>query len=402
MFAAPYRQVLALAGVRRLMLVAVLARIPAAAGGIVLTLHVLWDLDRGYAAAGVVAATVTIGTAIGAPLLGRMVDTLGARPVLAVTTAAEALFWFLAPSASYRSLLVLAAITSVFRLPVFSLIRQSLAALVPTSQRRGGYALDSMSVELSYLAGPALAVLAATQYTPRVTMFMLGTAIVGAGTALIMLNPVVRAEEPATKVPTSRRFGTALYSQLAIAAATAIVLSGTDVALVAALRAKGQTDWAGVVFGCWSCSSLIGGFIYGTARRPPSPAALVGLLGIATIPIGFAEGWPWLGLAILPAGLFCAPALASCADAVSQLAPPSASGEIMGWHGAAMTAGMSLGAPLTGAVIDATNALAGFATVGTIGALVSLGLLVISRVPFHQQRQGALGPARETQCDSTR
>jgi predicted MFS family arabinose efflux permease len=377
------------------MVVAVFARVPVTAGGIILTLHVLWDLNRGYAAAGVVAAAVTVGTAVGAPLLGRLIDTIGARPVLALTTVAEALFWFLAPSAGYQSLLVLTAATSLFRLPVFSLVRQSLAALVPPSQRRGGYALDSMSVELSYLVGPALAVFAATRYTPKATMFMLGAAIVAAGLALFILNPVVRAEETLPKATApARRLGSALCAQLVVAAATTTVLSGTDVALIAALRADGQTSWTGVVFGCWSCSSLIGGFVYGTVRRPPSPGALVGLLGIATIPIGFAGGWPWLGLAILPAGLFCAPALAGCADAVSRLAPPSASGEIMGWHGAAMTAGMSLGAPLTGAIIDATSVPAGFAVVGAVGALVSLGLLLISRGPAaHQVPEASLEPA---------
>lgn len=43
-------------------------------------------------------------------------------------------------------------------LPVFSVIRQCLAALVPVDQRRMGFSLDSMIVEVSYMTGPALAI----------------------------------------------------------------------------------------------------------------------------------------------------------------------------------------------------------------------------------------------------
>ncbi|WP_433118270.1 hypothetical protein [Micromonospora sp. CA-246542] len=48
----PYRTALALPGLRSLLLVAVLARIPLTATGVTLTFHVVLDLDRGYGAAG--------------------------------------------------------------------------------------------------------------------------------------------------------------------------------------------------------------------------------------------------------------------------------------------------------------------------------------------------------------
>ena len=63
------------------------------ATGVTLTLHVVLDLDRGYGAAGLVGAAVTVGAAIGGPLLGRLVDRRGLRPVLVLTAIAEAIFW---------------------------------------------------------------------------------------------------------------------------------------------------------------------------------------------------------------------------------------------------------------------------------------------------------------------
>lgn len=82
-----YREVLALPGVTPLMTNALLARVPASAAAITLTLHVVLTLDLGYAAAGAVGAASTVGMAIGAPVLGRLVDRRGLRTMLAVTAA---------------------------------------------------------------------------------------------------------------------------------------------------------------------------------------------------------------------------------------------------------------------------------------------------------------------------
>ena len=90
---ATYREVLALPGVTPLLSLALLARVPAAAAPVTLTLHVVLTLDRGYAAAGAVGAASTVGMAVGAPVLGRLVDRRGLRTMLALTSAAAAVFW---------------------------------------------------------------------------------------------------------------------------------------------------------------------------------------------------------------------------------------------------------------------------------------------------------------------
>ena len=88
----PYRQALARPGVRSLLLVSTLARVPLTATSVVLTLYVVTDLGRGYAAAGAVGAAMTIGMAIGQPLLGRLIDRRGLRPALLLATVAGAAF----------------------------------------------------------------------------------------------------------------------------------------------------------------------------------------------------------------------------------------------------------------------------------------------------------------------
>ncbi|ROT31726.1 MFS transporter [Micromonospora sp. HM5-17] len=388
---APYRAALALPGVRSLVLVALVARIPATMTTITLTLYVVLGLDRGYGAAGLAAAVMTIGSALGAPLLGRLVDRRGLRTVLVLATVGTGLFWASAPALPYPVLLGTALLGGLVSLPVFGVVRQSLAALVPEQHRRPAYALDSMAVELSYMAGPALAVLLATSGSPRLALLAVGAGLVLSGVALFLLNPPVRAENEPTPAerPVARRewLTPHLFGLLAITAATTLVLGGTDVAVVAVLRAADQVAWTGLVVALWGAYSLLGGFAYGAVRRPPPPVLLVLLLGLCTIPVGLGGGqWWWLALALVPAGLLCAPSLTSTVDAVSRLVPSTVRGEAMGLHNSALTTGLALGSPLAGAVIDATGPGWGLAATGLAGALVALALLPALR--GHQEAVG--------------
>jgi MFS family permease len=374
-----YGRVLRLPGVRPLMVVALLVRVPTTAAGVALTLHVVLDLGRGYGAAGLVGAAATIGSAVGGPLLGRLVDRRGLRWMLVITTSCEALYWSVAPVLPYPALLVAAGLGGLLAIPAFSVIRQSIAALVPAEQRRQAYAIDSMSVEMSFMVGPTLAVLVVTQVSARAAMLSVGAATVLGGLALLALNPpVVTSEEVAEGSTVTRRrdwLTPRLIGILAVAAATTCVLGGTDVTLIAVLRGAGEVRFAGLVLALWGAYSMVGGFVYGAARRGLSPVALVIGLGLLTVPLGLVHNWLWLCLALVPAGALCAPTLAATADEVSRLAPASARGEAMGWQGAALTCGLAAGAPLAGAVIDAVGPSWGFAVVGAVGAAVGLGLL---------------------------
>ncbi|GHJ13624.1 MFS transporter [Micromonospora sp. AKA38] len=378
----PYREALALPGLRSLLLVSVLARIPLTAVGVTLTFYVVLDLGRGYGAAGLVGAAATVGTAIGAPLLGRLVDRHGLRPVLLLCTIVEGVFWAAAPTLSYPVLLPAAFLAGLLALPVFSVVRQSIAALVPAEQRRPAYALDSMSVELSFMVGPAAAVALATTVTPRLTLWAVGAGIVASGICFWLLNPPTRGVDdpagPRRAVPRREWLTPRLLSVLAVSLAATLVLGGTDVAVVAVLRAGGEVGWTGVVLAVWAVASLVGGFAYGAVSRSFSPLALVAVLSLTTIPVGLGGSHWWLlALALIPTGALCAPTIAATADAVSRLAPPDVRGLAMGLHGSAVTVGIALGAPLAGAVIDASAPAWGFAVTGAVGVLVALVVLPV-------------------------
>jgi MFS family permease len=393
----PYRETLALPGIKSLLIVATLARIPITAGTVVLTLHVVNDLGRGYGAAGLVGAAFTVGASLGAPVMGRFVDRRGLRPMLVLTTIAEVIFWTAAQAVPYWALLI-AALGGFLSLPAFSVARQSIAALTPESNRLPAFALDSMTTEVSFMAGPALGVLIATTAGPRAAMVAIAGGLLFAGLALYAVNPPVRAagEAPVSahdRVPRSTWLKPRLIAVLAVSMAATLVLSGTDVAVVAVLRHTGELAWTGLVLSLWAVYSLLGGFAYGTVKRGVSPVLLLAPMALLTIPVGLGGNHWWLlALLLIPAGALCAPTITASADAVSRLTPASARGEAMGWHNSALTVGVALGSPLAGLVMDAWSPPWGFAAVGGLGVLVTLAVLPAE---LRRRRSGATAEATD-------
>ena len=391
---APYRGVLALPHVRSLVVVTSLARIPAAATAVVLTLHVVLTLGGGFAAAGLLGAVLTVGGALGAPLMGRITDRRGIRPTLVLTTAAQGAFWLVAAALPYPLLLPAAFAGGVLMLPLFSLSRQSLAALVPEDRRRTAYSLDSMSVEVSFSVGPAAGVLAATQLSTRAALACIAVTMVLAGLALYLLDPPIRSEAEmlaaGERVPRREWLGARLVSVLVASAGAVIVLAGTDVSIVATLRQNGELAWSGLVIAAWCGWSLLGGFVHGLLPRSLPPLALVGLLCVLTLPVGLAGHWWTLMLALVPAGLMCAPTIASTGELISRVVPAAVRGEAMGLHTSALTAGAALGAPLAGVVVDRFGPAHAFAAVGVAGGVALVAALCIAPLARASTRAASL------------
>ncbi|MFI6923547.1 MFS transporter [Nonomuraea spiralis] len=385
-----YRRLFRLPGVRTLLLVGMLARVPATAMGMALTLHVVFGLRLGYVEAGVVTMASTVGMAIGSPLSGRFVDRHGVRPVLVVTTLAQAVFWSCAWALPMPALAVAAAVAGLLNLPVFSLTRQSLAALVPPEQRRTGFTLDSMLVELSYMTGPALAAAGITTLGSTTTLIVIGVGITAAGIGLIAFNPPVRSavelEEPVVKVPRRQWLTPGFVALLGTTAAATFILTATELGLVATINSAGETGWVGVAVGIWCLYSLVGGFVYGGLSRGFSPLALIAGMGLLTIPLGLAGAdWRWLILALLPAGLLCAPALSSTVDVLSRWVPTGARGEAMGLHGTALLIGGAASSPIAGAIIDGGGPTWAFVVAGLTGVA-----MVVVALPFWRRRPAAV------------
>jgi MFS family permease len=384
-----YRHMFALPGVPTLMVLTFFARIPLTAGAMILTLHVAIGLGRGYGAAGLVGGAATVGIALGAPVMGRVVDRLGLRVMVIITAAGESLFWLTATTLPYPVLMGVTFLGGFLVLPAMSIGRQAIAALVPEGLRRTAYSLDSISTELSYMVGPAMAVLIATQLSTTAAMRTMALSVAAIGLALVVVNPATRskqeiADDTGDRPPRRQWLTPRLLAVLLVCGGAVFALAGTEIAIVAQLREVGELSWTGLVVAGWAAWSAIGGLVYGALTRSFRPTTLMTWLGALTIPIGLAgEHWWVLLLAVLPAGLLCAPTLAASAEQVSRLAPAAVRGEAMGLQSSAMTLGAAAGAPLVGFVVDNSSPVWGFAVAGLGGLLVTATALTVR---IHHQR----------------
>lgn len=417
-----YRELLSVRPIRRLLLVGMVARIPHSAAGVLLTLHIVLALGQGYAAAGAAAAVMTIGIAVGAPWRGRRVDTAGLRRALVPSVISETVIWSIVPHVPYEWLLLLVFIGGLLTLPIFSVVRQSLGVLADGEQRRTAFALDAITTEMVFMVGPAAGAVVATSGHTTAGLTVVGVSTSLAGLFLIWFNPPTRSPEQTAdgaeeqqhaaevavvsaapahlqeaaadllpagteahigvrgRVAHSFAWFTATVAALfAVAAGAGMVLSGSDVGIVAALETGGHQNEIGIVFLFWCAASVVGGLVYGAMHRPIPPIIL--LLGMAalTIPMGFAtDTWTLALLSILP-GLLCAPVLSAASEKVADLVAEERRGEAMGWYGSALTAGIALGSPLAGVFIDGMGPSGGFVSVGVAGVLLCLAGLALQQ-----------------------
>lgn len=370
-----YRDVFAAKGAVTLFATLMFARLPLVATGMVMTLHVVLGLRHGYAAAGFAAASVTIGVAVGSPLLGRVLDSKGLRLLVTGTAIAEAVFWGFAWMLPYPALLPAAFVSGVLALPVMSVGRQAVAALVPTAQRRSALSLDSISVELTYMIGPALGVWLCTTVSTNVAMVAVGAAMLASALALGLLNPRIRGaeEHSETERPPRRSWlGSRIIGMFMIGIGAMFTLCGAELAAVAMLREGGEVGWTGLVVGLMCVASAAGGIFYGARPNGVSPVLLLVLLAGLTVPVGLAgHDWWVLALVWFPSNLACAPTIATFNERVMAMAPVQARGEAMGLAASANTIGLAVGQPVIGGVLDAAGPVWGFAASGAGGLLLA-------------------------------
>ncbi|MDP9886736.1 MFS transporter [Pseudarthrobacter enclensis] len=413
-----YRELLAVRPIRWLLLVGMIARIPHSAAGVLLTLHIVLTLGQGYAAAGAAAAVMTIGIALGAPWRGRRVDTVGLRTALIPSVVSETVIWSIVPHVSYQWLLPLVFVGGLLTLPIFSVVRQSLGVLAEGEQRRTAFALDAITTEMVFMIGPAAGAVVATSGFTTAGLTVVGVATSLAGLLLMWFNPPTRSPAqtlecvedeqraaeaavlstapghvqgaaadlaPAGAAASAGQdglhgrpggglswFTTPVAALFAVAAGAGMVLSGTDVGIVAALEIGGHQSEIGIVFVFWCAASVVGGLVYGAMHRPVPPVIL--LLGMAalTLPMAFAhDTWTLAFISVLP-GLLCAPVLSAASEKVADLVSEERRGEAMGWYGSALTAGVALGSPLAGVFIDVMGPSGGFVSVGAAGVVLCL------------------------------
>jgi predicted MFS family arabinose efflux permease len=362
--------------VLRLFCIAIVARTPYAATGLLLIVRTK-ELTGSYAASGLVAGAASVALALVSPAVGRLVDRDGQTTVLrvAVVLNASALTGFgLLPHGTPLGLLVgCAALSGAATPPIGACLRTLYPTLVEGERLHRVFAIESATLEVTYILGPLL-MLAIASLAGTGTALVISAAALGGGTLVFSAT----RESRAWRAPPSgvARRGGALRSPGLQTIAIAIALAGAtfgaiEVAVPAACQAAGSKGATGPLLAIWGLGSMLGGLLAARAAAPADAARwivlLLAALGIGDLALVPVSALSALAPLLLVAGAAIAPLLGIAYSVVDRVTPSGGQTEAFAWLTTAIGVGISGGSALAGALVDAGGPGAGFAAAAAVG-----------------------------------
>jgi len=358
----PLRELLRLPGIAGPFAASIVGRLPMTAMGLLLILHVE-ALSGRIAVAGLAAGGYALGLAIGAPLLGRLIDRHGVAAVLvpcaAVGATASLALAAMPERAPAEVAVALAVPIGVGMPPLGSTLRALWMELPHPAQRHAAFALDSAVVEALFVVGPVAIAGGIGAWSTRAALVVCAVALV-LGTGGYVLQPRVRAWRA------QGRDG-GLAGPLAAPAVRVLLLvllllgaglGAVEVGVAAAATADGHRGWAGALLGVWGFGSMLGALLI--VRRPPpadaSRAIVRRVAVLAAVHAVLATTTQPLLLAplLLAAGLTVAPALNAAFVMLGEAAPRGTVTEAFTWATCAIAGGVGAGSALGGAVAESS------------------------------------------------
>lgn len=348
-----------------------LARLPAALCPIG-TLLLINDRD-GIGEAGTVAAALWLGQALGGPVIGRLADRRGHRPVLLFACAANAAVLAALVAAVLGGLPLAArvalAVAAGLTVPqIGPLARARWARLAGDDRALVGAALsfDTTLDEVGFMGGPALAGILAVTVHPASGLVLAAVLIVVFGT-LFAVHPT--APGPAHGTAAARGDvrlwspGLALLFAMAVLQGSAWSAANTGVNALA--ESAGSPGSAGLIWSAMAVTSSITGFM--TVARPGAAGLTVRLRrticvqALLTLPLLAVSGVWGATFAIAGIGLAVAPHLIALFGLVERAAPARRMAEAMTVVGSGLLLGEGLAAAVAGPLAEAHGHRAAFA-----------------------------------------
>ena len=374
-------------GALRVFAISIVARLPVTMLSIGLLVHTR-HLTGSFAAAGIVTGAYGMSLGIGGPLLGRLVDRRGQTAVLVASAGVAApLLAAVAVMPVGTSPAVLVALACAIGLaepPIGACVRTLFPDLLADDAAvRAAYAADASASELTWIAGPPLALGLGAAFSTGTALAVAGAFLL-ASTLAFALQPASRAWRPA---PTERPRGGSLQTPamrtlVFVLLAVGVLFGAVEVAVTAATHALGSTAAAGPLLGVWGAGSLIGGLVaarLGAGLHGPAGLALVLVaLAVGHLALTAATGSVLvLAAVLLVAGTAIAPTYATVYAMVDHAAPAGTVTEAFAWLATAIAIGASAGSAAAGSLADHAGPVAAFVLAGAAG--VAAVLLALSR-----------------------
>ncbi|WP_328298813.1 MFS transporter [Streptomyces sp. NBC_00435] len=407
---AGFRGILALGG-GALPLYGFLARLPAALCPIG-TLLLINERD-GIGDAGTVAAALWLGQALGGPVIGRLADRHGHRPVLLLACAANATVLLALVAAVLGGLplpvRIACAVAAGLTVPqVGPLARARWARLAGDDKAlvTAAISFDTTLDEVGFVVGPALAGILAVTVHPASALVLAAGLILAFGT-LFAVHPTAPgpAESGAAARADVRLWSAGLVLLFVMAVLQGASWSAANTGVNALAEAAGSPGSAGLVWSAMAVTSSIAGFVTVARPGPATPGVRLRLTitaqALLTLPLLAVSG-PWgAAFAVAGIGLAVAPHLIALFGLVERTGPAQRMGEAMTLAGSGLIIGQALAAAVAGPLAEAYGHRAAFAlSCGAAAASAVVAWAAAGRVLA--PRPGTAGPGQAVSFGSLR
>jgi MFS family permease len=411
-FLAPYAEIFAIPRAWRFSVAGIIARMPMSMYGLGTVLLISAGTGH-YGLAGTVAAAGSLGGAVCAPQLGRLVDRLGQHRVLIPVCVTFALSVAgLSAAVALRApdwTLFAFGIAGGATMPQTGpMARARWSALLAGSPRlHTAFSVESVADELCFVIGPAAVAVLATQLYPSAGV---GTAALCALAGSLWFAsqrstepPVVSdrvGPAPSGATPPGSRAHVRPARRARLAAPGLVVLIpvylflgamfvAIDLSTVDFAARAGHKALAGFILGCYALGSATGGLWYGS-RNWHAPASRRLAVTLSLTVAGVCTFWAMPGLLVLApviylCGLTIAPTLIAGYSLLESSALPGRATEAMSWLSTGISVGLACGSTAVGFILDAFGPRWGYAFAATSGVTATLiylaGLRRVSTPP---------------------
>ncbi|GHH81769.1 MFS transporter [Streptomyces capitiformicae] len=387
----PYTALFAAPGTKGFTAAGLLGRMPLSMMGIGVVTMISQITGR-YGLAGALSATIALSAAVLGPQISRLVDQYGQRRVLrpatlfALAAAAGLLF---AAHYGWPDWVLYVCSAGIGCVPSLgAMTRARWAALYRgTPQLHTAYSFESVVDEVCFIFGPIISIGLSTAWFPEAGP-LLAACFLAAGvfwlTAQRATEPEPHPREQQGRGPSALR-SPGLQVLVATFVATGAIFGAVDVVTVAFAEEQGHKAAASVVLAVYAAGSCLAGIVFGLLRFTGSPELrwLLGVCGMAVsmIPLLLVGNLPFLAVALFVAGLSIAPTMITTMALVEEHVPRAQLTEGMTWVSTGLAVGVALGSSVSGWVIDAAGAKAGYGVPAVSGAVaVAVGFLGFRRL----------------------
>lgn len=381
----PYAKLFSLPGTRAFTLAGLLARLPLPMTGIAI-ITLLAQQRGSFALAGAVSATFVLTYALLSPQVSRLVDRFGQRRVLPPATLLSVTGLLLLVACTWLH----AAAWPLFIGALLSGCMPSMSAMIRARwthlyrnlpQLQTAYSLETVLDELSFIAGPPLAVGLGVALWPQAGL-LAAAILLALGTTLLVLqghsepSRVIRERSLQAVWRIAR---VRLLSGLMMA--MGLIVGTVDIASVAFANAQGQPGAASLVLSAYAIGSCTAGLLYGARRWHLALQRQLLLWALATtlscLPLLLVDSIAGLAGAVLLAGVFFAPTLIVAMALVERSVPEEQLTEGLTWLLAGLNIGVAAGAAAAGQLVDLGTPGSGF-FVALAGAVLVLATALLA------------------------